>query len=193
MPSLPVLGPAARRAVLSRVLLDPSREFHVRELVRLTGLAPRTVHQEIEKLVRADLLVERRESNRRYVQANRRHPLFRPLREIILKTDGLADVLREALGSEGVELAFVYGSIAAAEPSAESDVDLMIVGSLGLREAVRRLGPAHDALGREINPSVWTKQEFDRRRQEQDPFLTRILAGSTIAVVGAVPDENHEP
>jgi predicted nucleotidyltransferase len=174
------------------VLLDPTREFHVRELVRLTGLAPRTVHQEIEKLVGADLLVERRESNRRYVQANQRHPLFRPLREIILKTDGLGDVLREALGSEGVEFAFVYGSIAAAEPSAESDVDLMIVGSLGLREAVRRLGPAHDALGREINPSVWTKHEFDRRWRENDAFLSRILAGPTIPVVGAVPGENHD-
>ena len=118
MPSLQVLGPTARRAILCRTMLDPSAEYHLRELVRLTGLAPRTVHQELEKLVRADLLVERRDGNRRYVRVNERHPLFRPLREIVLKTEGLADVLREALGTEGIQFAFVYGSIAAAEATA---------------------------------------------------------------------------
>ena len=192
MPSLQVLGPPARRAILSRTMLDPSAEYHLRELVRLTGLAPRTVHQELEKLVRADLLVERRDGNRRYVRPNERHPLFRPLREIVLKTEGLADVLREALGTEGIQLAFVYGSIAAAAATAGSDVDLIIVGSLGLREAVRRLGPAHDVLAREINPKVWTRREFDRRRRENDPFLSRVLAAPTIPVIGDVPGQNDE-
>jgi predicted nucleotidyltransferase len=173
-------------------MLDPSAEYHLRELVRLTGLAPRTVHQELEKLVRADLLVERRDGNRRYVRANERHPLFRPLREIVLKTEGLADVLRDALGSEGIEFAFVYGSIAVAEATAGSDVDLVIVGSLGLREAVRRLGPVHDVLAREINPVVWTRPEFDRRCAENDPFLSRVLAAPTIPIIGAVPVENDE-
>ena len=192
MASLHVLGPPARRAILCRTFLVPSAEHHLRELVRLTGLAPRTVHQEIEKLVRADLLVERRDGNRRYVRANERHPLFRPVREIVLKTDGLADVLREALGTEGIQFALVYGSIASAEATSGSDVDLLIVGSLGLREAVRRLGPAHDVLAREINPNVWTRREFDRRIIGKDPFLKRVLAAPTIPVIGAVPGQNYE-
>ena len=121
-----------------------------------------------------------------------RHPLFRPLREIVLKTEGLADVLREALGTEGVQFAFVYGSIAAANATAGSDVDIVVVGSLGLREAVRRLGPAHDVLAREINPNVWTRLEFDRRRSENDPFLSRVLAAPTIAVIGEVPGKSDE-
>lgn len=183
MPSFGLFGPAARRAVLSRTFLDPSREYHLRELVRLTGMAPRTIHQEVEKLVRADLLAERRDGNRRYLRANERHTLFRPIREIVLKTDGLADVLRDALGSEGIDFALVYGSIAAAEPRAGSDVDLLVVGSVGLKEAVRRLRPAQDTLGREINPNVWTQAEYGRRRREGDPFLGRILDGSMIPVI----------
>lgn len=182
-----LLGPAARRAILARTFLDPSHEFHVRELVRRTGLAPRTVSQEVEKLVRSDLLSERRDGNRRYLRANQRHTLFRPVREIVLKTEGLADVLRVALGSEGVEFALVYGSIAAATPTAGSDVDLLVVGSLGLREAVRRLRAAQDTLGREISPNVWTRPEFDRRRREADPFLARLLDGPTIHVIGRIP------
>jgi DNA-binding transcriptional ArsR family regulator len=183
MASIGVLGPAARRAVLSRMFVDPAREYHLRELVRLTGMAPRTIHQEVEKLVAADLLVERRDGNRRYLRANDRHTLFRPIREIVLKTDGLADVLRDALGTNGIEFALVYGSIAAAEPRAGSDVDLLIVGSLGLREAVRRLRPAHDMLGREINPNVWIRAEYARRRDDGDPFLSRVLEGPTIPVI----------
>jgi predicted nucleotidyltransferase len=188
-----LLGPSARRAILSRTFLDASREYHLRELVRQTGLAPRTVQQEVEKLVHADLLIERRAGNRRYLRANERHTLFRAIREIVLKTDGLAEVLRQALGTDGIEFAFVYGSIAAAEPRAGSDVDLLIVGSLGLREAVRRLRPAQDTLGRAINPGVWTKQEFDRRLRDRDPFLTRVLDGPRISVIGTVPvSSSHE-
>jgi predicted nucleotidyltransferase len=182
-----LLGPAARRAVLARTFLDPAREFYLRELVRLTGLAPRTIHQEVERLVGADLLAERRDGNRRYLHANERHPLYRPVREIVLKTDGLADVLREALGAEGIEFALVFGSIAAAMPTAGSDVDLLVVGSLGLREAVRRLHAAQDVLAREIVPNVWTREEFEERRRDHDPFLARILDGPVIGVVGEIP------
>ncbi len=161
--------------------MDPGEEYHVRELVRLTGLAPRTVQQEIERLVEAEFLVERRSGNRRYLRANERHPLYRAVREIVLKTAGLGDVLRDTLGTEGIDFALVYGSIAAADPKAGSDIDMLIVGSLGLREAVRRLQPAQDALGREINPNVWTRSEYDRRARKNDPFLSRVLAGPTVA------------
>lgn len=108
-----LLGPPARRSILARTYTDTGREYHLRELVRLTGLAPRSVQQEIEKLVSAGLLAERRHGNRRYVRANMEHTLFRPVQEIVLKTDGLADVLRQALAGAPIEWALVYGSMAA--------------------------------------------------------------------------------
>ena len=182
-----LLGPKARRAILARSFLDPSREIHLRELVRLTGLAPRTVQQEVDKLVDAELLSERRDGNRRYLRANERHPLFGPVREIVLKTDGLADVLREALGSDRIDFALVFGSLAARHPKAGSDVDLLIVGNIGLRETVRRLRSAQDVLGREINPNVWTRAEFDRRLSVNDPFLERVLSAPTITLLGTIP------
>jgi predicted nucleotidyltransferase len=188
MPPVSVIGPPARLAVLTQTFVDPAREVHLRELVRLTGLAPRSVQQEVEVLVVADLLSERRSGNRRYLRANERHPLFRPIREILLKTSGLADVLREALGAEGIDFALVFGSIAADRPATGSDVDLLIVGSIGLREAVRRLTPAQDVLAREINPVMWTRKELERRRKEKDPFLKRVLTGPTIPVTGEAPD-----
>ncbi len=182
-----IFGTAARRAILARTFLDSSREFYLRELVRLTGFAPRTVNQEIDRLVASDLLTERRHGNRRYLSANERHPLFRPIREIVLKTDGLAGVLSEALGIDGVDFAFVFGSIAAAAAKGGSDIDLLIVGDIGLREAVKRLAPAQDQLEHEIVPIVWTLREFERRRQDGDHFLSDILRGPRIVVVGSEP------
>ena len=155
--------------------------------MRRTRLAPRTVHQEIEKLVGGELLVERRDGNRRYLRANERHPLFAAVREIVLKTEGLASVVAEALGGDGIDFALVFGSIASGTPLASSDVDLLVVGPIGLREAVRRLQTAQDTLGREINPIVWTRKEFARRRREADPFLARVLDGPTIAILSEMP------
>ncbi|MCH7876057.1 MAG: nucleotidyltransferase domain-containing protein [Gemmatimonadetes bacterium] len=183
-----ILGPEARRRILCETHLVPGREVYLRELVRHTGLALRTVHQEVNRLVNADLLSERRDGNRRYLSANDAHPLFRPIREIVLKTDGLAHVLRDALGNHGVEFAFVFGSIASDTPVAGSDVDLLVVGDVGLRATVKRLANAQDTLGREINPVVWTCAEFRRRRRKRDHFLTRVLEGPRVAVLGEIPD-----
>lgn len=179
-----LLGPPARQAILARTFFDSAREFHLRELVRLSGLAPRSIQVEVERLVRTGLLVERRSSNRRYLRANDRHPLYSPVREIVLKTVGLADVLRTALGTIGVERAVVFGSIAAGTANAGSDVDLLVIGSVTLREVVRRLTPAQEVLGREVTPVVWSPGEFRKRQATGDPFLSRVMDGSLIPVVG---------
>ena len=157
----------------------------MRELVRLTGFAPRTVQEEVDRLVQGELLEERRSGNRRYLKAREGHPLFRAVREIVIKTVGLVDVLRDGLGNRGIDFAMVFGSIAEGVPKSESDVDLLVVGSIGLRETVRRLTPVRDRLEREINPVVWTRREFGRRLSESDHFLRSVLRGPRVMVVGS--------
>ncbi len=179
-----LLGPASRAAVIARTFLDPDREFYLRELVRVSGFALRTVQEEVDRLVAADLLTERRHGNRRYLSANKRHPLFRPVREIVLKTDGLVNVLRDALGVERVDFALVFGSIASDTPSAASDVDVLVVGDLSLRQVVRRFSSVQDVLGRDVNPVVWTREEFEQRRATADHFLTNVLSEPITMIVG---------
>jgi predicted nucleotidyltransferase len=160
--------------------------------VRLTEFAPRTVQQEVDRLVQGDILEERRSGNRRYLRAQKRHPLFRAIREIVINTVGLVDVLREALGERGIDFALVFGSFAEGTEKSASDIDLLVVGSLGLRETVRRLASAQDQLERELNPVVWTRKEFQRRLTKPDPFLTRLLRGPRLMLIGtAVPGINE--
>ena len=179
-----IIGSKARRRILARTLLTPDREFYLRELARATRLAPRTVQVELDRLVAGGILLERRSGNRRYLRANERHPFYHPLRELVAKGEGLVGVVRDALGTDGIDFACIFGSIAAGTATAESDIDLLIVGDLGLREAVRRVAPLYERLGREINPIVWTNAEFQRRREAGDHFLTNLLAGPKLQVIG---------
>lgn len=174
------------RAEIFRLLFGPAEEeLHVRELERQTGLSDATVRQELKKLARLGVVEVRRDGNRTYYRANDAHPLYPDIRNLVLKTSGLTDVLREALGeTEDTELAFVFGSVAGDNAKAHSDIDLMVIGTIGLRQLSKRLSGLEAKLGREVNPHVLTPEEFARRANEGDHFITTALNGPRLFVVG---------
>jgi DNA-binding transcriptional ArsR family regulator len=177
------------RAALLRILFGLSgEELHLREIGRRSGLSIGTVRQDIAKLTDLGLVVARRSGNRLYYKANKEHPLFPEIHRIVLKTAGLADILRERLGVKGIVAAFVFGSIAAETPSAGSDVDLMIIGSVSLREVSGRLTGVSEVLGREVNPYILTAAEFNRRLHEKEHFLGQVMESPKIFVKGVEDD-----
>lgn len=182
---LEVFASRAGAAVLAETFGAPDRELYLRELVRLTGFAPRTIQLELDRLVRTGLLTDRRDGNRRYVRAAKGHPLYAPFREIVMKTSGIVPLLRGALGEARVEFAFIFGSVAAGAARAGSDVDLLVVGADGLRSIVARLRSVQDAISREVTPVVWTPTEYASRRKRGDHFLSRVLSEPRLMVIGA--------
>lgn len=179
------LWPAARRAILGLMLADASREWHLREIARRAGLSPATVHEEVTSLVAAGILARRTEARRAYYRANTACPIYSELRSIALKTVGLVDVLRQALaGMSGVEVAFVYGSLAKGEENARSDVDLMIVGDVSMRDLVTPLHKAEQTLAREVNVTLYPMAEFREKLASGHGFLSTVLAEPKLFVVG---------
>ena len=174
------------RAEIFRLLFGPAhRELHVRELERQTGLSDATVRQELKKLSRLGVVESRRDGNRTYYRANDAHPLYPDIRNLVLKTSGLKDVLREALGGAAdIKSAFVFGSLAGDNAKAHSDIDLMVVGTIGLRQLSKRLSGLEAKLGREVNPHVLTPEGFARRANEGDHFITAMLKGPMLFVIG---------
>lgn len=160
--------------------------LHLREIERQSGLAVGTVRQELGRLAELGLIEKRADGNRRLYTANRQHPLYPDIHNLVLKTSGLADVLRDALaGEKGIRVAFVFGSVARSSEQAHSDIDLMVIGSIGLRALTRHLSGMTAKLGREINPHVFTVEEFLRRRKSRDHFLSTVLAEPRIFVIGS--------
>jgi predicted nucleotidyltransferase len=185
MSLLPDILSSRGRAEIFRLLFGvSSQEVHLRELQRRSGLALRTIQQEVEKLLGMELLVARRDGNRVYYSANTAHPLYQDIRSMVLKTSGLVEVLREALSGERVDAAFVFGSVARGEEGAEGDVDLMIVADAGLSDVSRWLSGVPEKLGREVNPHVMSADELRRRREAGDQFVSRVLSSPKLFAVG---------
>jgi uncharacterized protein len=173
------------KAELLRLLFGLNQsELHLRELVRQSGLSLGTVQQELRRLTRVGLVVARKDGNRVYYRANPDHPIHRDLCSIVLKTDGLAGVLQSAVATPEVSLAFVFGSVARGDTGAASDVDLMIIGELGLRKLTSLLSGVAERLGREINPHVMTPREFAEREAGGDHFISSVLTSPKLFVKG---------
>jgi len=183
------LWPSVRGAVLALMLMNPDREWHLREIARRTGTALSATRRELLALTGAGILRRRVESRRSYYRADTDCPIFADLRQIVLKTIGLADVLREALEEvEGVKLALVFGSMAAGRADAASDVDVLIVGEVSFADVSAALLAAEKRLGREITPTVYSPEEFSRKLAEGQHFLARVLSEPKIMLIGTSDD-----
>ncbi|QFS38535.1 nucleotidyltransferase domain-containing protein [Burkholderia cepacia] len=179
-----------RRRALGLLLLRPDQALHVREIARLTGTTPGTLHKELSKLAEAGILSRDRQGNQVLYRANRSCPIYEELASIMRKTSGMADVLSEALlpCAEEIRVAFVFGSVARGQETADSDVDVMVIGSVGFATVVRRFYDAQATLGRDINPKVLSEDEFREGVAGQDAFLRDVLGKPKIFLIGSDDD-----
>lgn len=189
MSSLEKLLSSKVRAEIFRLLFATrDTELHVRELARRSKLNEATLRQELAKLKELDLVLGRRDGNRVYFKANQGHPIYSDIHSLVLKTTGLVDVLRKALESADIAVAFVFGSVAAGKEAAHSDVDFMVIGNIGLRTLSSRLSEISSQVGREINPHVMTEVEYRQRLKAKDHFVTHVLSGPKLFVRGNAND-----
>lgn len=177
------------RAEIFRLLFGlDEKELHLREMERQASLSLGTIRQDLQKLVKLDLVTTRRDGNRLYYRANTEHPLYPDIRKLVLKTSGLIEILKSAIDREGVEVAFVFGSLASSKEKAASDVDLMVIGTVGLRALSSWLSGISEQIGREINPHPMTVEEFRRRKEKGDHFLSNVLESPKLFIIGREND-----
>ena len=176
--------------MLTLLLLKPDQAFYQREIAGKLNLRLRAVQQVLPALVEGGIITREASGRQVYYRANPSCPILPELTAILLKTVGLADVLREALASvtDRIEVAFVFGSLARSEAASESDVDLMIIGDVRLRQLVPAVRQVTAVLQREINPVTMDLQESRERLRQHDHFLTRVLQEPKIFVVGDEDD-----
>lgn len=179
-----------RRAVLSMLLMNPERRVHLRELARLTGASPGTLKKELDALTEAGLLNVQRVGNQTHFSANAQHPVYPELSGLIRKTTGLHDVLARALEplADGVFAAFVFGSVASGTEAAHSDVDLIVIGTASFGEVVNAVYEAQAAIGREINPKVMKREEWQAKRSAGQAFLNEVMHKPKLFILGTADD-----
>ena len=180
-----LLSSRARADIFRLLFSGTGEELHVREIERRSGLNDSTLRQELRKLVRLDLVQSRKDSNRVYYRAKTESPLYPEIRNLVLKTTGLSDLLKSALKDKRIRLAFVFGSIANGEEKAGSDVDLMVIGQLGLRDLSRLLSGIEEKIGREVNPHVLREEEFRKRIRAKEHFISSVMETLKIFIIGS--------
>jgi len=194
-------SPASGRASLSEALFSgtqqrilgllfgqPERSFYANELITLTGSGSGAVQRELARLAHSGLVLVRPIGRQKHYQANPESPIFGELCGIASKTMGLADPLRRALAplAPRIRAAFVYGSVARRQDTARSDIDLMLVSDeLNYPDVFGALEAASQHLGREVKPTIYTRQEWAERAARGDGFVQRVLAQPRIWLIGS--------
>lgn len=189
------LFPKVRQRVLAVLFGTPDRSYYANEVIALAQSGTGAVQRELADLSEAGLLTVSKQGNQKHYQANANAPVFAELRSLVLKTMGLADVLRAALAplTEQIDAAFIYGSVARQQDTAHSDVDVLIISdSLGYGEVFGALEGAAVSLGRKVNPTLYTLGDWSKRIKKDNAFVTRVWQQPKIWLIGS-EESIHTP
>jgi predicted nucleotidyltransferase/predicted transcriptional regulator with HTH domain len=180
------LGSKLRAKVLGWLFSHPDERYYVRQLTSLIKEDSTNVSRELARLEKTGILNSTMEGKQKYYQANQESPTFEELHGLVIKTAGVADVLRSALvpAQKRIRLAFIFGSIAAGNENRRSDVDVMVVGTLSFEEVVSLLRTAEEKLRREVNPVLYPIAEFKKKVKEDHYFVKTVLEDQKIFLIG---------
>ena len=175
--ALNALFPTLRGDVLAAMLTKPDKWWYLSELAQHLRTRPSSLQRELKGLVHGGILEERRDGRRVYFKAESRSPLFGELRALVEKAAGLHAALSGALVAfgDGIDFAFLHGSVAAGAEHAASDVDLLVVGTVGLAQLAPALRAVERRIGREVNVTIYSLAEFRQQVAGGDHFLLSVL------------------
>ncbi len=177
-----------RVKILTLFILNPNRELHIREIVRLIQENINAVRRELSNLEETGLLKSNKKGNLKQYTLNKKMPLYEELASMILKTEGVAKILKEHLNELGsIQSAFIYGSFANNTAQADSDIDVFIIGSINEKKLITALHNLEKQLSREINYILFTPQEFIMRKRKKDPFVNNVLKEPKVSLIGELP------
>jgi predicted nucleotidyltransferase len=175
-----------RRAVLALLYSHPDESFYLRQLARMTAVGMGSLQRELKQLSEAGI-IQRNEIGRQiFFKANPDCPIYPELRDLIIKTFGVADVLRQALAplADTILVAFIFGSMVSGEINQSSDLDVMVIGNISFADSVSALSPVQEVLSREINPTVYPPGEFKEKLSADQHFIKSVLSSPKIFLIG---------
>ena len=187
--SLYITKSKIRQDLLTLFFTNQSQKYYLRELQRILGYSAGSIRRELLKYQKDNLFNTQKVGNLLYYSLNTKHPLFKELKSIISKTIGIEGGLRKALLSiEGIKIAFIYGSFASKREKATSDIDIMIIGNLNTSVLNEKVAELERRLKREINISIYSPEEYERKKLLKSGFTIDVINNPKIMLVGKGDD-----
>lgn len=174
-----------RRALLGYFCANSDARLYLRQAAAILGEDPGNLSKELAHLENIGIFTSAMSGKQRYYSLNKQYPLFNELKAVIFKTIGVEGALKKMVASlTGVKKAFIYGSFAREEEKAKSDIDVLLVGNFSEDELIKKLFPLEDKLQREVNYTIYSPQEFARKRKQAGSFLNEVLKTKLICLKG---------
>ena len=175
-----------RGAILALLYGRADQTFYTRQIAREVAASVGAVQRELENLTKVGLVIRTALGSQVFYQANRDTPIFSEMHSLVNKTVGIFSMLRSALRplSTQVAVAFVYGSVARQAETAQSDIDLMVVGKAPIDDVISHLASVEKNTGRPINPTVYSVSEFKAKIADGNHFLRAVLKDPKVFLLG---------
>jgi len=174
-----------REELLALYFTNPDKKYYLRELERILNFSVGNIRRELIKLESTGLFLSENKGNLVYYYLNQSYPLFEELKSIIFKTSGAPKMLQNILEKfNSISQAFIYGSFAKGEEKEGSDIDLLIIGEVNEDKLIEVISKLERKLQREINYTIYRKEDFKKKKEEGNPFILDILNEKKIFLIG---------
>jgi len=184
-----LFGSKTRVSLLSKLMMNPDKSFYIRELSKELNIPYGMLYKEEKNLVSLGIINEEKKGKITLVTVNKNLPYLAELKNLMIKTVGLSDLLKTALSKlKDIQHALIYGSFASGDTPESSDIDLLIIGGTDEEKILKLTGQIEKEIGREINHTLWSEKEFIKRIKNRHHLLKEIASRPIITLVG---DENE--
>jgi predicted nucleotidyltransferase len=174
-----------RKELFRLYFTNPEQKYYLRELERLLGIPVSMIRRELLNLGKTGIFVSEKRGNQTYYYLNQSYPLFNELKSIIAKTIGVQGSIKKSLQTfKDIEVAFIYGSYARNEDKTGSDIDVLIIGNVDDRKLNSEIHVLEEMLKREVNYTIYSSEEFKRKKRNRDPFILDVMDNAKIFLVG---------
>jgi len=186
---LDMLFSKTRKNILVLFFTHPDTEYHMREVVRCIQGGRGAVARELNALKKIGLLVREDRANLAMYKANRNCPVYDEIHKLIVKTAGVADVIRSALSDLcRISYAFIFGSASRGNLDLLSDIDVFVIGDITFAEVSGALHSAEKILNRDISQVVYSENEFSILVSKGNHFIMSVLDEPIIMLIGGEDD-----
>jgi predicted nucleotidyltransferase len=182
---LPLFRSQMQIELLGLLLLQPERSWTLQELAGGLAAPSSSVHRELGRAEQAGIVTRDASARPHRFAAATDDGFYEPLAALLARSVGVEQDLRAALdGQPGVLAAVIHGSWAGGSRRPDSDIDVLVVGDIVLRDLRRHLRPIGERAGRALDLTVLTTEELQRLVRDRSSFARRILETPTIPLVG---------
>ena len=183
-----MFGSAGRFRALRALFAEPGRGFGQRELAAEAGMDPGGVARLLKRWVATGLVTRRQQDGLPRYSASA-DPSLTPLVALMQQDSAMVTTLRDALAPlPGVEVALVFGSMARGTANANSDVDVLVLGSVSELKVNAALKPAGRKLGRAVHATASTVEAFMEQVRAGESFAQEIVQSPRITLLGHLED-----